>query len=308
MKFYHKTIILIMAVCAGFSLKAQDADTLGLPGDDLDLYGVIDLFSKATSVEEFEKALNDEANKVNNLDLNADGEIDYIRVMDNMEDEAHALVLRVPLDENESQDMACIALEKKGNEEAHIQVIGDEDMYGTDYIIEPTNENKEGGKGSTLGGGIIVNVWFWPCVRFVYAPAYVVWVSPWHWHHYPHYWHPWRPMAWHVWHPHVTHYHARYVHVHHCHVVHARTVYHGHRVRSTTVVHHGRAVKRNDALRDSNPGRKDNKPGKVRDNKPTERQKGTVNKPTKPRGSEGKPAGGRKPAPKGNTGKKGGRG
>jgi hypothetical protein len=42
---------------------------------------------------------------------------------------------------------------------------------------------------------IFVNVWFWPGVRFVYAPGYVVWRSPWRWGLYPKWWRPWRPIG-----------------------------------------------------------------------------------------------------------------
>ncbi|MBK8564756.1 MAG: hypothetical protein IPN76_15830 [Saprospiraceae bacterium] len=57
-------------------------------------------FKKAASPEDFEKLLNFESNNVNNLDLNDDGEIDFVKVIDNMEEEVHALVLQVAINEN----------------------------------------------------------------------------------------------------------------------------------------------------------------------------------------------------------------
>ena len=68
------------------SLSAQNAgpqtDSTGYPGDGFSLEAAVELFKKAQSPEEFEKLLNTEENTVNNLDLNQDGEIDYIRVID----------------------------------------------------------------------------------------------------------------------------------------------------------------------------------------------------------------------------------
>jgi len=52
-------------------------DSTGLPGDNFSLAGALELFKNATSLESFEKMINEESNKVNNLDLNGDGEIDY---------------------------------------------------------------------------------------------------------------------------------------------------------------------------------------------------------------------------------------
>ena len=55
-----------------------DNDSLSLPGENFDLCGVLELFKKTASPQEFEKALNEKDNKVNNLDLNGDGKLDVI--------------------------------------------------------------------------------------------------------------------------------------------------------------------------------------------------------------------------------------
>lgn len=83
---------------------------------------------------------------------------------------------------------------------------------------------------------IVVNVWLWPSVRFMYRPAYAVWVSPYRWRVYPAAWRPWRPHPWRRYHGWVRPYRA------HCHivtthrVVRAHAVYTPHR-RTSKVVH-----------------------------------------------------------------------
>ena len=57
---------------------AADTAILGLPGDNLDLYGVLSLFQKSKTIEDFEKALNEEKTGLNNLDLNLDNKVDFI--------------------------------------------------------------------------------------------------------------------------------------------------------------------------------------------------------------------------------------
>src|SRR5688572_28299063 len=68
---------------------AAETDTtlLGLPGDNLDLYLVLDLFQKSKTIEGFEKALNDTATGINNLDLDLNGKIDFIKVETKKDDD-----------------------------------------------------------------------------------------------------------------------------------------------------------------------------------------------------------------------------
>lgn len=240
MKFNIKSIILsLLAVIFASNISfAQDEESTGLPGENFSLEGALELFKKAESPEDFEKLLNTESNNVNNLDLNDDGEIDYIRVVDNMDEDVHAIVLQVAVSESESQDVAVIEIEKTGNEEATLQIIGDEDVYGDQTIVEPfeaeASESGKNGPNITVSR-IVVNVWGWPTVRFVYRPGYRVWVSPWRWRHYPVWFSPWRPRPFHVWHPlavvHRPHYHVVTTH----RVVRAHAVYTPHRVGSKTV-------------------------------------------------------------------------
>ena len=239
------TCLLLMAFFAVPAMSQTEVDSTGFPGDNFSLEGVLELFKKAQNMEDFEKAINSEDNNVNNLDLNEDGQVDYVRVVDNTEDDVHAIVLQVYVNEKEIQDVAVIELEKTGPEEAMLQIIGDEDVYGEQKIVEPFEEEfSRDGKGGPHVDfeRVVVNVWLWPCVRFVYNPAYVVWVSPWHWAHYPHWWRPWHPRPFHIFvvhtHPWRRHYHVVNVHrVTRAHRVYAprRTYSHTVRTKTTTV-------------------------------------------------------------------------
>src|SRR6185437_10435154 len=193
--------ILISISATGYS---QTPDSLGLPGDNLNLYGVLDLFKQSKNVEDFEKMLNTPDNKVNNLDLNHDGQIDYIRVKDYGKNGIHSLVLQDPITATEAQDLAIIEIEQQGNGDAHIQIVGDEDLYGKNYIIEPQGQqqaqqapanNDTYDQGAVQTSVVFVNVWPWPCVQYMYAPSYVYWNSPWYWGYYPGWWSPWRPIG-----------------------------------------------------------------------------------------------------------------
>jgi hypothetical protein len=209
------------------TIKAQDrkTDSTGYPGDNFSLQGALQMFKKASSPEEFEKLLNTKDNNVNNLDLNKDQKTDYIRVIDKTEKKLHAFILRVPLSEKESQDIAVIELEKTGDTSAIIQIVGDKDVYGKEMIIEPGRDtqysslsnyssHKGGPSADVYEDGntvVVVNVWCWPSVSYVYSSVYTVWVSPWRWGYYPGWWATWRPVSWYSWYPRCGVYSTGYV-------------------------------------------------------------------------------------------------
>jgi hypothetical protein len=241
--------LLSLFLSCQVAIQAQQPgqDSTGLPGDNFSLHGALQMFQDAQSPEDFEKAINTEGNHVNNLDLNGDGDIDYIRVVNVADKDAHAFILQVPISESESQDIAVIELEKTAEANAVIQIVGDEEIYGEQVIVEPNGETvpevQKQGKGPhsalhSLPAYVVVNVWHWPAVRYVYAPNYRPWISPWRWRVYPTWWRPWRPVAWRVWHPHHHRYHRPFAVVHTHRVVHAHRIYTP--VRRTSVSVHTR--------------------------------------------------------------------
>jgi hypothetical protein len=253
-----KSFLLISLVTGSLlfagTIQAQETDSTGLPGDNFSLQAALEMFKKADSPEEFEKLINTESNHVNNLDLNGDGQTDYVKVISKSEKEVHAFILQVAVSETENQDIAVIELEKTGAESAVLQIVGDEEIYGEQVIVE-ASDGTDGDDESPVKNGpsfiedylnppVVVNVWMWPCVRFVYRPAYIPWVSPWRWRVYPGWWRPWRPMAWRVYHPLTYRYRP------HCRIVRTHRVVVAHRVytpfRTSSVVvrtRHAGAVK-----------------------------------------------------------------
>ncbi len=279
MKNFKQLFLSIVCLAVtSLSVNAQQ-DSTGMPGDHFSLQGALEMFRQSTSPEEFEKLINVKDNHVNNLDLNGDGETDYIKVIDKAGGNAHAFVLQVAVSETENQDIAVIELEKTGDTTAVLQIIGDEDIFGEEVIVEASDEGDEvtddnEGQASGPSAGfyepirLVVNVFFWPCVRHVYRPVYVPWVSPWRWHQYPGWWKPWRPVTWRVFHPLRLRYHRHYAVVRTHRVVVAHRIYTPFRVRSvtvrtrTTVVRNYYRVnqtRRTNVIRDNNRNNNNNK-------------------------------------------------
>ncbi len=238
-----------------------------VPGDQFSLEGALELFKKSASPEEFERLLNSPKEKVNNLDLNGDGEIDYIRVIDHNEGNVHAFILSAIISERESQDIAVIELEKLANGKAVLQITGDADIYGIETIIEPTTEVRVNAGTSTTQ--TTVNVWAWPSVQYIYGPYYSGWISPWRWSYRPIWWSPWRPIAYVDYYPYWASYRPYYSVCHTHRIVYAQNIYRPYRNTSLIVynrhhtqISHYRSTRSNDYGRnrydDGRSGRQNN--------------------------------------------------
>src|SRR5215203_6477614 len=184
-----------------FSQAAGDTtDLLGLPGDNLDLYAVLTLFQKSKTIEAFEKSLNDQKTGINNLDLNLDKKVDFIKVVTKKDGEAFTFILQVDVTKTETQDVALILVSKDKKDKVSIQAVGDEDLYGKDYVIEPKGNSSitanPGYKGEdpvivSVPATQTVVVQSAPIVQYVYSPAYVPYAPPYAYGYYP----PWFGFA-----------------------------------------------------------------------------------------------------------------
>ena len=194
-------VVAMSLLCSPVFIQAQEDSTalLGLAGDNLDLYAVLTLFQKSKTIEAFEKSLNDEQTKINNLDLNLDKKVDFIKVTTKKEDSAFTFILQVDVTKTETQDVAVILVNKE-NGKVTIQAVGDPEVYGKDYVIEPKgNSSVTANPGYTGADPVVVNVPATttvvvesaPIVQYVYSPAYVPYYPPYYYGYYP----PWFGFA-----------------------------------------------------------------------------------------------------------------
>ena len=177
---------LIFVLAAGVSVSADDDVTVVAPtseaADGLDLQAVGELFKDSKNLEEFEKSLNDPDNGINNLDLDENGEVDFIRVVEEVADNTHVIILQAALGEDDFQDVATIEVEKESDDKYNMQVHGNVIIYGEDYYVAPA----------------VVHVHTWPIITWIYRPVYRPYRSVYYWGHYPRWWRPFHPVSVHV--------------------------------------------------------------------------------------------------------------
>jgi hypothetical protein len=171
MKAKLSSVIIGLLFITNTQIWAQRKVTVEAVNDDisyyLDLKAVAYIFGESDNLEDFEYKLNDPENNLSNLDLNGDGYIDYLRVIETNEKNVHLVVIQAVLDRDVYQDVATIAVGKTSYNKLQIQVIGDPYIYGYNYIIEPYYYRTP----------VIVR-WFW-------SPYYTRWYSPYYWGYYP---------------------------------------------------------------------------------------------------------------------------
>lgn len=162
------------------SVPAQDVSTPhSEAAGGLDLYAVAELFKTSANLESFEQSLNHSETGINNLDLDQDGHVDFIRVTEKVVDDTHLIVLQTPVSESELQDVATIAVEREGSENYNLQIQGDTTLYGANYYVVPANSNFSA----------------WNVVRSIFHPNYRAYVSPYSYRALPRWWGVRRPIA-----------------------------------------------------------------------------------------------------------------
>ena len=223
-----KKIILFYCIVAtsflvqpAFCQTDDDTPLLGLPGDNLDLYAVLDLFQKSKTIEDFEKSLNEKKSEVNNLDLDLDKKVDFIKVVTKKEESSFTFILQVAVSKTETQDVAVILVDKDKDGKVSLQMVGDEDLYGKNYVIEPKTTGSSAVTANPAYVGpepvtksvpatTTVIVETVPIVQYVYSPAYVPYYPPYYYGYYPPYFAAFTVMAVGIYRHYHYHHHGGY--------------------------------------------------------------------------------------------------
>lgn len=194
------SLVAFLAFQLGWSQKQTTLITAEAEiSDNLDLRAVASLLGDAQSLEDFEYKLNDPNLRISNLDLNGDRQVDYIRVVENIDNGTHLIVLQAVLERDIYQDIATIEVEKRGTTYV-TQIVGNPYFYGVNYIYEPVYVSRP--------------AWF----GIVFQMGYRPYVSPWYYGYYPRHFVYWNPFPVYRYRKHIhqhinVHYHYNLVHV-----------------------------------------------------------------------------------------------
>ena len=224
-KFLTLALLSIVSITSVF---AQDRTTVTANNseisDNLDLRAVASIFGDSKDLADFERRLNNPEVPISNLDLNGDNQVDYLRVIETVEGNAHLIVIQSVLGRDMFQDIATVEVEKDRNNRIQVQVVGNVFMYGNNYIYEPVY---------SFTPVIYTNFW---------VSNYRPYWSTWYWGYYPTYYYAWRPFPIFRYRSHIglhinVHHHYNYVNVRRCQNVY-NNYYNGGRRGSAYEVQH----------------------------------------------------------------------
>ncbi len=134
---------------------------------------------------------------INNLDLNHDGWIDYLRVIETYRGSYHALLIQACLAPGMFQDVATLIAEHRPDA-LYVEVIGDRYLYGYNYIVRPVFVKR-------------------PPMWDVYGRSnYACWSSPYYYGSFPSYYTQPKPIYLNHYQAYVNTYMTNHHYCHHC--------------------------------------------------------------------------------------------
>ena len=150
----------------------------GLAKDGLDLQAVGEIAKKARNAEDLERQLN-QPEGINNLDLDGNGQVDYINVTEfGGKGSAYGFSLHTNFGQGDDQELATIQIEKTPDNQANIAVAGNANYYGAGSYYHAT---------VPLGELIL---WSW-----LLAPHAYWYHPPYYFGFYPSYYHGYYPVT-----------------------------------------------------------------------------------------------------------------
>lgn len=147
-------------------------------GDGLDLQALGELVKNSRSAEDIENRLN-QPNSINNLDLDQDGQVDYIKVSEYGSGNSRGFTFTVDTPDGGKQDIANVDVNNAG-QQVNLNIQGNQQIYGA-----PVNYQSSFSASDVLLMHYLLSY---------HRPYY----SPYHYGYYPSYYRPYRSV------PHTT--------------------------------------------------------------------------------------------------------
>ena len=174
---YFRRYIPILAIAAipfaaQPTLFAEDrvivVSSAGDLSEGLDLNALGEVFKTSDDLQHFEQQLNNPQLYLNNLDLNGDGQVDFLRVIEEQTENGRMVVVQAIVGDNAFTDVAYIDIQRGTSGQYKVQIRGEEALYGEHSYYVPRYDYVS-----------------WPIVSGLWASNYYNYSSPYYWGYYP---------------------------------------------------------------------------------------------------------------------------
>jgi hypothetical protein len=169
----HNLLIIVFVLLASLAILGCESRTntmiTAYAADGLDLKAVGEILKESKDAQDLEEKLN-KPGGVNNLDLDEDDKVDFIKVTSDDQENIRVMKLTAVLSSNgDQQDVATIEVEN-ADETADVQIHGNEQIYGHNHY-----HHSRFGFTDAL-------ILYW-----LFRPRYTPYSSPWGYGNYPGY-------------------------------------------------------------------------------------------------------------------------
>jgi hypothetical protein len=170
--------LIAIGGCGGCGRRGQDNTTVNIIAEKnyaegLNLQALGELVKKSSDAKTLEEELN-KPNSINNVDLNEDDKVDYLKVTEYGKDNIRGLSITADISKDETQEIATIEISKTDNN-AEMAVTGNSTIYrdpGTSYYH------------SSFGLTDLI------ILGYLFGPRHTYWASPYGYGMYPSYYRP----------------------------------------------------------------------------------------------------------------------
>jgi hypothetical protein len=140
-------------------------------GDNLNLQALGEMVKTSQNAQDIENKLN-QPNSINNLDLDGDGKVDYIKVTEYGTGGQRGFSFTVDLAGGQSQEVATVELQQGQNQQASMNIQGNQNLYGNN--------------GYYSSNYLMTDLLIW---HYLFYP-HAYYMSPYRYGFYPSYYHP----------------------------------------------------------------------------------------------------------------------
>jgi hypothetical protein len=139
-------IVIALPGCGSHNDPGNTNVTINANSDlskGLDLVALGEMLKKSKDAKTLEEELNKDGS-INNVDLDGDGKVDYLKVTEYGEGSERGLSITDEVKKGEVQEIATVQITKTNDHEAEVNVQGNQDIYGpqanyhstfTDFLI-----------------------------------------------------------------------------------------------------------------------------------------------------------------------------
>jgi len=135
--FFVAGVVLL----SGYNAHAQPPLAATPAGDNFDLNAATTILATTASLAEYEAMINSSKSKINNVDLNEDGKLDYLKVVEVIKERTNLISIQAITGKDAAMGLATIEIHSFTNGAVSVVTAGNGALYGEKYYLTPNADS-----------------------------------------------------------------------------------------------------------------------------------------------------------------------